>query len=127
MIKQIPSKEIEEYVKNNPKCVLLDVRTEQEWEQDGKPNGDGIGLRNYFLSIQLGEERIFNENFLEEFKNLKIEKDQEILTMCRSGGRSQAAAELLTRDGYNCINISDGFLGDKKGKIGWKNNQLPTK
>ena len=31
MIKQIPSKEIKNYIKNNPKCVLLDVRTEEEW------------------------------------------------------------------------------------------------
>ena len=27
MIKQIPSKEIKEYLNKNPKCVLLDVRT----------------------------------------------------------------------------------------------------
>ena len=127
MIKQISSKEIVEYVKNNPRCGLLDVRTEQEWKQDGRPDGDRIGLKNYFLSIQFGEERIFNENFLEEFKNLKIEKDQEILTLCRSGGRSQVAAVLLSGDGYNCINISDGFLGNIKEKAGWKNNQLPTK
>ncbi len=33
MIKQIPSKEIKEYLKKNPKCVLLDVRTEEECNQ----------------------------------------------------------------------------------------------
>ena len=43
MIKQIPSKEIKEYLKKNPKCVLLDVRTEEEWNQDGKPDGNKIG------------------------------------------------------------------------------------
>ena len=40
MIKQIPSKEIKEYLKKNPKSVLLDVRTDEEWNQDGKPDGD---------------------------------------------------------------------------------------
>lgn len=127
MIKQIPSKEIKEYIKNNPKCVLLDVRTDQEWNKDGRPDGDKIELKNYFLSIRFGEERIFNENFINEFKNLKIEKDHEILTMCRSGGRSQMAAELLTQEGYNCSNISDGFLGNGKEKVGWKNSRLPIK
>ena len=47
--------------------------------------------------------------------------------MCMGGVRSQGAAEILSAEGYNCSNISDGFLGDNSGKIGWKNNQLPTK
>ena len=124
MIKQMPSKEIEEYLKKNPKCVLLDVRTEEEWNQDGKPDGNKIGLTTYFLSIQFGDERIFNENFIQEFKNLNIDKDHEILTMCKSGGRSQAAAELLTKENYTCSNISDGFLGNDKD-VGWINCDLP--
>ena len=40
MIKQIPSNEVESYIKNNPKSVLLDVRTEEEWSTDGKPDGE---------------------------------------------------------------------------------------
>ena len=95
MIKQIPSKEIKEYLKKNPKCILLDVRTKEEWDTIGKPDGEKIGLKTYFLSIQFGDERIFNENFIQEFKNLNIGQDHEILSMCKSGGRSQVAAELL--------------------------------
>ena len=125
MIKQIPSKEIKDYIKNNPKCVLLDVRTEEEWKE-GKPDGDKIGLKTYFLSLQF-QGGILNQNFVSEFKNLKINQDDEILISCGSGGRSQGAAEILSAEGYNCSNISDGFLGDNSGKIGWKNNQLPTK
>ena len=124
MIKQIPSKEIKEYLKNNPKCVLLDVRTKEEWDTIGKPNGEKIELKTYFLSIQFGNERIFNENFVKEFKNLNIGQDHEILTMCRSGGRSQAAAELLTRENYTCSNISDGFEGNQEN-VGWKKCDLP--
>ena len=124
MIKQIPSKEIKEYLKKNPKCVLLDVRTEEEWNQDGKPDGNKIGLTTYFLSIQFGDERIFNENFIQEFKNLNIGQDHEILNMCRSGARSQVAAELLTKENYTCSNISDGFEGNQEN-VGWKNCDLP--
>ena len=103
MIKQIPSKEIKDYIKNNPKCVLLDVRTKEEWN-NGKPDGDKIGLKTYFLSLQF-EGKILNQNFVEEFKNLKIGKDYEILTSCGSGGRSQRAAAILTSEGYKCSNI----------------------
>ena len=124
MIKQISSKEITDYLKKNPKCVLLDVRTKEEWNTIGKPDGEKIGLKTHFLSIQFGEERIFNENFVQDFKNLNISQDHEILTMCRSGARSQVAAELLTRENYTCSNISDGFEGNQEN-VGWKNCDLP--
>ena len=126
MIKQIPSKEIKEYLKKNPKSVLLDVRTDEEWNQDGKPDGDKIGLKTYFLSIQFGNERIFNKNFIQKFKKLNIEQDHEILTMCMSGGRSQMAAELLNKENFTCSNISDGFLGNDEN-VGWKKSGLPSR
>ena len=125
MIKQIPSKELEKYLKNNPNCVLLDVRTEEEWNNDGKPDGEKIGLKTYFLSLQFSDTS-FNENFDEEFNKLNIKKNCEILTMCMGGVRSQAAAELLTNEDYKCTNISDGFLGNSEN-LGWKRNQLPVK
>tara|TARA_B100001765_G_scaffold36895_1_gene20470 strand:- start:134 stop:514 length:381 start_codon:yes stop_codon:yes gene_type:complete len=124
MIKQLASNEIREYLKTQPNCVLLDVRTNDEWEQVGKPDGEIIGLKTYFLSLQFGEERIFNKNFVQEFKNLKITQDKEILTICRSGTRSQFAAELLVKENYTCSNISDGFEGNNEN-IGWKMCGLP--
>ena len=119
MIKQLASKEVEGYIKNNPKSILLDVRTEEEWNTDGKPDGEKIGLKTYFLTIK-------DENFIEDFKKLNIQKDHEILTMCMGGVRSQAAAELLAKEDYNCTNISDGFLGNTEN-MGWKNSGLPCK
>ena len=124
MIKQISSKEIKEYLKKNPKCILLDVRTKEEWDTIGKPDGEKIGLKTYFLSIQFGDERIFNENFIQEFKNLNISQDHEILNMCKSGVRSQVAAELLTKENYTSSNISDGFEGNQEN-AGWQNCDLP--
>ena len=124
MVKQILSQDVKGYLNKNPKCTLLDVRTDEEWNQEGKPDGDKIGLKTYFLSIQFGNERIFNESFVQEFKNLNIDQDQEILTLCRSGNRSQVAAELLTKENYTCSNISDGFLGNDEN-VGWSNCDLP--
>ena len=125
MIKQLASKEVEGYIKNNPKSVLLDVRTEEEWNTDGRPDGGKMGLKTHFLTIQFAD-KSFNQNFIEDFKKLNIQKDSEILTMCMGGVRSQAAAELLTKENYNCINISDGFLGNLEN-AGWKNSGLPYK
>ena len=107
MIKQLTSSEIKKYLKSQPNCVLLDVRTTEEWDQIGKPKGEIIGLKTYFLPFQFGVERIFNENFVQEFKNLKITQNDEILTICRSGVRSQFAAELLVKENYNIRNMCD--------------------
>ena len=125
MIKQIASAEVKTHIKSSPKSVLLDVRTEEEWNVDGKPDGEKILLKTYFLTIQLADGS-FNEHFISDFKKLGIQKDQEILTMCMGGVRSQMAAELLTKEEYNCSNISDGFLGNPEG-AGWKNSGLPSK
>jgi len=120
MIKQITCKELKDHVKNNPKSVLLDVRTQEELDNIGKPDGDKIGLKTYFLEIQ--RDAFFN--FVKEFKNLNINQDNEVLVICASGERSQITAELLSRENYKSINISDGFMGSQEG-TGWKNNGLP--
>ena len=121
MIKQITCKEIKDYLKKNPGSVLLDVRTQEEWDNDGKPDGDKIGLKTYFLEIR--RDAFFD--FVQEFNNLNINKDKEILVICKSGERSQISAELLSRENYKSINISDGFMGSQEG-VGWKKSGLPS-
>ena len=121
MIKQITCKELKDHVKNNPKSVLLDVRTQEEWDNIGKPDGDKIGLKTYFLEIR--RDSFFD--FVKEFKNLNINQDKEILVLCKSGERSQICAELLNIENYKTINISDGFEGSSEG-VGWVKNKLPT-
>jgi len=71
MIKQLAAKDIKSYLMAESNSVLLDVRTKEEWETIGKPAGEKIELKTYFLSIQFGDERIFNENFIQEFKNVR--------------------------------------------------------
>ena len=111
MIKQIKSSEIKSFIEKNPETVLLDVRTEDEWDNYGKPDGEKLGLKTYFLTVK-------DENFSNEFKDLSISKDYEILTMCKVGQRSQFVAQLLEKNNYSCTNISDGFDG-------WKLSDLP--
>ena len=121
MIKQIICKEIKDYLKKNPKSVLLDVRTQEEWDNDGKPDGDKIGLKTLFLEIR--RDAFFD--FVQEFKNFNINQDKEILVICKSGERSQISAELLFKENYKSINISDGFMGSQEG-VGWKKSDLPS-
>ena len=122
MVKQLLSRDIKNYLKEDPKKVLLDVRTQGEWDSVGKPDGDKIGLKTYFLEIK--RDSFFD--FIKEFKKFNINKDHEILVICRSGERSQISAELLLRENYKTINISDGFEGSTEGE-GWINCGLPVK
>jgi rhodanese-related sulfurtransferase len=62
---------------------------------------------------------------VQEFNNLNINQDKEILVICKSGERSQISAELLSRENYKSINISDGFMGSQEG-VGWKKSGLPS-
>jgi len=122
MVKQLISRDIKKYLSTGAKKVLLDVRTQDEWVSVGKPDGDKIELKTHFLEIKRNS--IFD--FVKEFKNLNISQDHEILIICKSGERSQISAELLSRENYKTINISDGFEGSSEGE-GWIKCGLPVK
>ena len=83
-----------------------------------------------------------NGDFLARIKSaLKakgLNKNSQIILMCRSGSRSAKAAGLLSKAGYNNVyTVWDGFEGDKskhkikghvvkiRDKNGWKNSNLP--
>jgi len=123
MIRELLTKDIKEFIKENPNSILIDVRSNDEWENIGKPDGKEINLETYFLSIKNINGEI-NHNFVEEFKGLKIDKEKEILVMCKAGSRSLLVSNLLDNESYNCINISDGFEGNDQNN-GWKNAGLP--
>ena len=118
MIEQIKSSEIKKFIEKNPKTVLLDVRTEEEWNTVGKPVSDSLGIKAYFITI--GKD----SNFIESVKK-KIDKENQVLVMCAAGGRSIIAANLLQNEGYQAHNISDGFSGNGQD-LGWKSTGLPT-
>ena len=118
MIKQIKSSEIKEFVENNPKTVLLDVRTEDEWKTLGKPETKDLGIKSFFITITR------DKSFLDTVKQT-IDKKEQVLVMCAAGGRSIIAANLLANEGYNTLNVSDGYSGNGQDP-GWKNLGLPS-
>jgi rhodanese-related sulfurtransferase len=118
MIKQIKSSEIKEFIESNPNTVLLDVRTEDEWNTVGKPDTKDLGIKSFFITISQ------DPSFLDNVKQ-NIDKEEQVLVMCAAGGRSIIAANLLTNEGYNTLNVSDGFSGNGQDP-GWKNLGLPS-
>ena len=124
MIKELQTKNIQEFISQNPKSVLIDVRTELEWDNVGKPDGNKINLKTYFLSIKNVSGEI-NENFLTQFANFNISKDTEVLVICKSGARSSLVSNLLSNEEYKCANISDGFEGNSPNN-GWIKTGLPV-
>ena len=126
MVKQIKSSEINNYLKENSNVVLLDVRTENEWNSLGKPNAEDLNSKTYFVTVSpdLSNWQIPDPNFVENVKK-NINKDKTILVMCAAGGRSLIAANLLEAEGYSALNVSDGFSGNGQDP-GWKNLGLPS-
>ena len=122
MVKQLVTKDIKKYLETGDSKILLDVRTKGEWDTVGKPDGEKIGLKTYFLEIR--RDAFFD--FVKEFKDFKIDQKNEILVICKSGERSQITAELLSKENYKAINISDGLEGSAEG-VGWINSGLPIK
>ena len=118
MIKQIKSSDIKKFIENNPNTVLLDVRTADEWNTVGKPDTKKLGIKSFFITISQ------DLSFLENVKK-NIDKKDQVLVMCAAGGRSIIASNLLANEGYNTLNISDGFSGNGQDP-GWKNLGLPS-
>tara|TARA_B100000767_G_C19551769_1_gene445272 strand:- start:278 stop:655 length:378 start_codon:yes stop_codon:yes gene_type:complete len=125
MIKQIKSSEIKNFLTNNKDVELLDVRTQDEWDNIGKPDGEKLGLKTHFVTIARSPEPNANKDFVEEVKRI-IDSSKELLVMCKAGGRSMMASQLLSQKNIKCINISDGFEGNGEDP-GWKNEGLPAK
>ena len=124
----IPSEKVKDFLNNNSNSVVLDVRTEEEWNSIGKPDAEALNSKTIFISLLIGSDRQKNENFVKEFLDKKVPKKDNILVICRSGVRSMAAAKLLQQQGYkNLINISDGFEGNPATGEGWKKSKLPCK
>lgn len=116
MIENINALDCFETLKYNNKARLIDVRTAEEWENDGYPDLSSIGKKTYFVSWG-------NEKFLDEIEKLDFGIDETIFFICRSGLRSLHAIEYLSN------NIKTKKLFNVEGgiEIGWKINSLPFK
>ena len=117
-----------------PGVVLIDVRTDAEWNYVGVTDLAALGKEQINISWLTFPGNVKNENFVAEVRTAFPNPDTTILFLCRSGQRSASAAKAMTEAGYsNCFNIAEGFEGDKdetghRGtKNGWKVRGLAWK
>lgn len=118
-------KEAHELMKNNPNAKLVDVRSRAEWDWVGRvPKAVEVELLAYPGSV-------LNETFAEELTE-QVAKDDVVMFLCRSGGRSHNAAMMATEAGFaHCYNVLEGFEGDRdsnghRNKVGgWRAAGLP--
>ncbi len=119
---------------------ILDVRTDAEWKWVGHPGanklGEGAALAGKVLNVSYSIERkgttIVNPSFLSDVNEIFGNAAEEVvlITMCRSGQRSVAAANALEAAGYRVKNMVTGFQGSSdmygyRSINGWANDGLP--
>lgn len=73
-------------------ALLLDVREAAEWRAGHAPAARHIPLGE--LDDHLGE----------------LPQDQAVVVVCRSGGRSARATTVLTRSGFEALNLKGGMM-----------------
>ncbi len=70
---------------------VLDVRTQEEWDEYHAPNTTLIPLDQ--LEARISE----------------LPKDQDIVVVCRSGNRSQQARDILLNAGFSAASMTGGL------------------
>lgn len=89
----ITAEEAKQIMDNEEGYIILDVRTQEEYDQGHIP----------------GAIVISHEEITEKAEDVLTDKDQLILVYCRSGRRSKIAAEALVELGYTNIKEFGGI------------------
>jgi len=133
MIKEITPREAWDILQSNPRAVVLDVRSKVEFDYVGHPVGAVHVPWQEFPGWQA------DPQFVEKVRGkladrgaANPEQELTVLSMCRSGSRSRAAAQVLAASGFrNVYNVAQGFEGDRdqhghRGtQGGWRFHGLP--
>ena len=120
-------------LQENPRCLLIDVRSSMEYLFVGHPQGA--------VHIPWMDEPdwVVNPHFVQQLRQLILggvcgeeSSHAPILLICRSGRRSRDAGLLLLQHGFDDVyNIEQGFEGDldenhQRSTIGgWRFHGLP--
>ena len=120
----------------NPRAVLVDVRTDAEWRFVGVPDLSSLGREVVYIEWNTSD-GTRNENFAAELRDqippAAGDEERPVVFLCRSGNRSIGAAEIATEVGITpAYNVLDGFEGHlnaqgHRGETGWRATGLPWK
>ena len=132
----VPVEEAWARLRDEPRAILIDVRTRAEWAFVGLPDLSSLGKRIVLLEWQTFPDNRIDPQFAERLEAALAEqgtdKTSELYFICRSGGRSLMAARVMAARGYTrCFNVAEGFEGPldpnrHRGAVsGWKAVGLP--
>lgn len=98
-MKEISVQELNERIQQGEKVHMIDVREPNEWDRQHLDGVEKISLGTLPAKIQ----------------DISAWKDQEVVMICRSGGRSGRATQFLTQQGFtNVRNLNGGMLAWKQ-------------
>lgn len=92
-MKTMTAEELQQKIADNQEVHMIDVRETKEVESGKIPGATNIPLG------------------LLEFRLQDLSKEKPYIIICRSGGRSSQAAQLLDEHGYDATNLTGGMLG----------------
>ena len=118
------------------KAQLVDVRSVAEWTFVGAPDLSSLGRRTHLVEWQSYPDMQVNPDFVQDVRDalhqVGADEATPVMFLCRSGARSRAAAQAMTRAGFQkSLNVRSGFEGEMdasghRGAInGWKAAGLP--
>ncbi len=133
----ISAKETWNRLSEDPSALLIDVRTEAEWNFVGVPDLSTLARQTILVEWQSfppgpAPKPDFGDKLSSALQSAGYESGTPIYFLCRSGSRSRGAAIAATEAGFGpCFNVGDGFEGAldaerKRGRAeGWKAAGLP--
>jgi len=133
-VKALHPPEAWELLSNNPRAVLIDVRSSMEFLFVGHPKG------SVHVPWIDAPEWTVNPHFVTEVRKVMLggigmdsaDQDAPVVLICRSGKRSLEAGKLLLEKGFKQVyNVLEGFEGElddlhhRSTSGGWRFHDLP--
>jgi len=132
MVENVSPTQAWEALRADPDARLIDVRTDPEWAFVGVPDLSEAGKEPVLIPWQTYPAMQVNPGFLDQLRQSGVTAEHKLFFICKTGGRSMAAAQAAERAGYaHAVNVADGFEGapDARGHRGtvggWKAAGLP--
>jgi rhodanese-related sulfurtransferase len=132
MVQNVAPTQAWEVLQADENAQLVDVRTDVEWNFVGLPDLNAAGKEPILIPWQVYPTMQRNPSFEDNLHAAGLTPDQPVYFICRTGGRSMAAAQAAEAAGFpHVFNVADGFEGppDAAGHrgttAGWKASDLP--
>ncbi len=133
-VQTISAKDAHQIMLDNPKAIMIDVRSHMEFLFIGHPSGAiniaWIDEPDWIINPRFVAE--IRQTILGGMSHIDSIESAPLVLICRSGKRSLEAGELLVKEGFhNIYNVDEGFEGElndehkRSSLAGWRYDLLP--